>query len=216
MSKLNTRKSIGGMRRGSLLNVGKNTKTEKSEFFFSSHGYSIASDITEEGEYFAEIKEFREGDRNFIVLAPFTEETGERMFFENVFIYIEKTNSLSSSAGQFLKLFEKARHLGDIEGRIIGIEVKLNEGTSGRVFKNVVRVFKTEKDSLIFYDAHMRSKTSGTGSQETSISIDKKLQEPVDEDDDEDDSLFNDGQSDTFSDEIFDREDADDDEIEEE
>ena len=33
MSKLNTRKSIGGMRRGSLLNVGKNTKTEKSEFF---------------------------------------------------------------------------------------------------------------------------------------------------------------------------------------
>ena len=46
MSKLNTRKSIVGMRRGSLLNVGKNTKTEKSEFFFSSHGYSIASDIT--------------------------------------------------------------------------------------------------------------------------------------------------------------------------
>lgn len=214
MSKLNTRKSIVGMRRGSLLNVGKNTKTEKSEFFFSSHGYSIASDITEEGEYFAVIKEFRECEKNFIVLAPFSEESGERIFFENVFIYIEKSNSLSSSAGQFLKLFEKARHLGDIEGRIVGIEVKLNEGTSGRVFKNVVRVFKTEKDSLIFDDAHMRSKTSE--SQEASIGIDKKLQEPVDEDDDEDDSLFNDGQSDTFSDEIFDSEDADDDEIEEE
>ena len=138
------------------------------------------------------------------------------MFFENVFIYIEKSNSLSSAAGQFLKLFEKARHLGDIEGRSIGIEVKLNTGTSGRVFKNVVRVFKTEIDSLVFDDAHMRSKTSGTGSQEAPRSIDKKLQEPVDEDDDEDDSLFNDGQSDTFSDDIFDSEDADDDEIEEE
>ena len=160
------------------------------------------------------IKEFRECEKNFIVLAPFSEESGERIFFENVFIYIEKSNSLSSSAGQFLKLFEKARHLGDIEGRIVGIEVKLNEGTSGRVFKNVVRVFKTDKDSLIFDDAHMRSKTSE--SQEASRGIDKKLQEPVDEDDDEDDSLFNDGQSDTFSDEIFDSEDADDDEIEEE
>lgn len=118
--------------------------------------YKVSQSIEEDGEYFGIIKDIVSTDkRDFVRIQPYIFENGFHSYFEEVFINLNEVNSPSSAAGQFLTLFRKARHWGDIKDRVVGIEVKINEGDMGKVFKNVVRVFKSTADELVFDDAHM-------------------------------------------------------------
>lgn len=184
------------------------TRPKDDKRFFLSKGYLLSKEITEDGEYPAEVKEFHESETKACVrLTPYSDESGRRVYYEDVFLYLTRSNNPSSAAGQFLGLFAGARHWGDIVDRIVGIEIKLNPGREGKVFKNIVRVFETSADDLVFDDEHMAYPVME--SKKTIVNVVEECE------DDEEEYTPN---TSKFSDDIFDEEDVDeeDDEYEEE
>ena len=197
-------------------------KASNVNYFFSK--YLISKEITEDCEVYGAVKELGNAeDHDYIRIQPYNyDDDGNKICFEDVFINLKEVNSPTSAAGQFLKLFKKARHWGDILNRVVGLEIKVTEGKpvegkGTKVFKNVVRVFKTEEDSLVFDDAHatypkMTKKTS------EGKSIKGILDEPDDDLEDTEDIVEeDDAETDTstksqFKDDIFDGEDVDDEE----
>ena len=139
-----------------------NTGVPKSEYrLFSS--YQVARKITENGEFYGLIKDRKLNDRGeSIVITPYLIVDSKYVFFENVYINLNAVNEPWTAAGKFLQLFKDARHMGDFLDRVIGIEVKLNEGKNGKVYKNVVDVFLTDEDDLIFDDEHIVAYGGGT------------------------------------------------------
>jgi len=198
-----------------------------TNYFFSN--YFISNAITKDCELFGEVKEKGQGeDHDYIRVLPFDfDDDGNKIWYEDVYINLKEVNSSSSAAGQFLLLFKKARHWGDIVDRVIGIEIKLTkgkaeEGKEPRIFKNVVKVFKTDLDDLVFADSCAKypkmTKQTSDGK-----SIKDVLDEPDDEMDDAEDIVEeDDAEAETpsqskFADEIFNDDDIDDeDEFEEE
>lgn len=141
------------MRKNSIAEKGLGTKTE-TIVGFCFDDYKLSKEISEDGEYLAEVASIiRDEDEAFKLkfkLNPFDVENGVRSYYESVYINIERVNSPSSAAGQFIQLFRKARVLEEIKGRIVGIYIKLNETRDGRTFKNVTNVFATDLDDLVF------------------------------------------------------------------
>lgn len=191
--------------------------------------YFISQEITEDCEAYGRVKELGNAeDHDFIRIQPYNyDDAGNEIYLEDVYINLKEVNSPTSVASQFLKLFKKARHWGDIFNRVVGLEIKVTEGKpvegkETKVFKNVVRVFKTKEDSLIFDDAHatypkMTKKTS------EGKSIKGILEEPDDDLEDTEDIVEEDDaeteipSQTEFADEIFDDDDIDDeDDFEEE
>lgn len=130
---------------------------EEPTFFLSQ--FQLSNELIEAGEYLAEVSSMKEDPnepwKSKIKFKPFDDTSGKRIYFEDVYLTLDRTNVASSAAGQFLTLFQKARHWGDIQNRVVGLEIKLNPGRDGRIFKNVVGVFETDRDPLIFDDKHM-------------------------------------------------------------
>ena len=198
-----------------------------TNYFFSN--YFISNAITKDCELFGEVKEKGQGeDHDYIRVLPFDfDDDGNKIWYEDVYINLKEVNSASSAAGQFLLLFKKARHWGDIVDRVIGIEIKLTkgkaeEGKEPRIFKNVVKVFKTDLDDLVFADS--RAKYPKLTKQ---TSDGKSIRDVLDESDDdmedaeaieeEDDTEVETPSQSKFADEIFDDDDVDyDDDFEEE
>lgn len=141
------------MKHNSIDKKGLGTKAE-TIVGFCFDDYELSKEISEDGEYFAEvasiIRDEEEALKLKIKLNPFDVENGVRSYYEPVYINIERVNSPSSAAGQFIQLFRKTRILEEIKGRIVGIYVKLNETRDGRIFKNVTNVFATDLDDLVF------------------------------------------------------------------
>ena len=173
-----------------------NTDVPKSEYrLFSS--YQVARKITESGEFYGLIKGKITKDRGeSIVITPYLIVDSKYIFFENVYINLNEINEPWTAAGKFLQLFKGARHMGDFLDRVIGIEVKLNRGKNGKVYKNVTDVFLTDADDLVFDDEHIvacggvavKTRTtsksnSGTGKNNTTS---KSKMQLLLEDDDED------------------------------
>ena len=157
--------------------------------------YKLAQDILESGEFYGVVKDISSSDeRDFVRIQPYTIEEGKPVHYEDVYINLKEVNSLSSPAGQFISLFRKARHWGDIRERVVGIEIKLVESDKGKIFKNVTKVFETDVDELIFDDEHMYGYVKEAGRKLTEASeeeIHNKPSKVVDDilydDDDEDD-----------------------------
>ena len=160
--------------------------------FFSK--YKISRELVESGEYFAEVKEFNE-TKDYVRLSPYEYVSGNKIYYEDVFLNLGSTNSPSSPAGQFLILFSGARHFNDIKDRCIGVEIKLNEGKEQKVFKNVVRVFQSTEDDLVFDDEHMKHNSEALKDR-----IIKKVLVDPDDEDDEDDYLDEDDEDDDYID----------------
>lgn len=139
-----------------LNSIDKKGLGKKADTFsgFCFDNYKLSEEISEDGEYFAEVasitRDEEEALKLRIKLNPFDVENGVRSYYEPVYVNIERVNSQSSAAGQFVQLFKKVRILEEINGRIVGIYVKLNETRDGRIFKNVTKVFKTDLDDLVF------------------------------------------------------------------
>lgn len=130
----------------------------KKPSYFLSH-FKLSMEITEDCELYAEVSSLKDDEeevgRAKVKFTPFDLSTGKRVYYEPVYLTLERTNTPSSPAGQFLKLFSEARHWGDIQDRVVGLKIKLNEGKDGRVFKNIQKIFVTDFDDLIFDDEHM-------------------------------------------------------------
>lgn len=167
---------------------------EETKMNYYLDRYKLAQDILEAGEYYGVVKDISSSDeRDFVRIQPYTIEEGKSVHYEDVFINLKEVNSMSSAAGQFITLFRKARHWGDIRERVVGIEIKLVEGDTGKIFKNVTRVFETAVDELIFDDEHMYDYVKEAGRKLTEDSeeeIHNKPSKVVDDilyDDDDDD-----------------------------
>ncbi len=197
-----------------------------TNYFFSN--YFISNAITEDCELYGAVKEKGQGeDHDYIRVQPFDfDDDGNKIWYEEVYINLKEVNSVSSAAGQFLSLFQKARHWGEVVDRVIGIKVKLTkgkpeQGKEPKVFKNVIKVFKTDLDDLVFDDSRAKypkmTKQTSDGK-----SIRDVLDEPDDDVEDaeaieeDDDTEAETPSQSKFSDEIFDEEDVDDEEWEEE
>ena len=190
-----------------------------NNYFFSK--YKIAQEITEDIELYASVKEMAQAeDHDYVRIQPFDfDDSDNKIYFEEVFINLKEVNNASSAAGQFLKLFKEARHWGEIVDRVIGIKIKLTKGKAEKnkepkVFKNVVKVFETDLDSLVFDDSHEKypkmTKQTSDGK-----SIKDVLDEPDDDMEDteaieeEDDAEAETPRQSKVTDEIFDAEDFD-------
>lgn len=121
--------------------------------------FKLSMEITEDCELYAEVSSLKDDEeevgRAKVKFTPFDLSTGKRVYYEPVYLTLERTNTPSSPAGQFLTLFCEARNWGDIQDRVVGLKIKLNEGKDGRIFKNIQKVFVTDLDDLIFDDEHM-------------------------------------------------------------
>jgi len=170
--------------------------------------YKISRELVSSGEYFAEVKEFNE-TKDYVRLSPYEYVSGNKIYYEDVFLNLGSTNSPSSPAGQFLILFSGARHFNDIKDRCIGVEIKLNEGKEQKVFKNVVRVFQSTEDDLVFDDEHMKHNSEALKDR-----IIKKVLVDPDDEDDEDDYLDEDDEDDYLDEDDEDDDYIDDDEEE--
>ncbi len=196
-----------------VTNKRPSTEVVIKESYFSR--FKVSLEITESCEFYAEVKELHETeDKTFLRLAPYKNISGQKCFYEEVYIYLGRVNSPTSAAGQFLVLFEGARHWGDVKDRIVGVEIKLNTSKEGKVFKNVVRVFETDEDELIFDDDHMRYPPAVKRVMERVNALDVEEVEELEEDDEDDISVI--PSKSKFTDEIFDDDDIDEEDFEEE
>lgn len=189
-----------------------NLEEESKRPYFAA--YTVGHAIEESGEFFAEVLEHVTTDsKDFIRMSPYLYKGKSKVYFEEVFLNLSKLCSPTTAAGQFLTLFAKARNFGDIKGRVVGIDVKLVKSKStDNVFKNIVRVFETDEDELIFDDDHMTEPDTGTKCRTVNDVIDT-----TDETEEEEELLAESSRSSKFSDEIFDDEDfEDEDDLEEE
>ena len=153
----------------------RNSKKANGGYF---DGYEVVDAIKESGEYYAEVKEHCKKDTEYIVFTPYDKVSGRKVYYEEVYLTIGKTNSKSLAAGQFISLFRGARGWHDIKNRVVGIEIKLNEGKDQKVYKNIVHVFETDEDELIFDDAHMRCSLESAKAE-----FRKVLSDVIDDDD---------------------------------
>lgn len=186
------------MKKKNLAVMAKSATRKKESRFFA--GYTTAKKIVEEGEYYAMVKNTRDYEATgqmILTLSPFDDSTGQKEFFEDVTLFIDRVCSPDSAAGQFLTLFENARHWGDIKDRIVGIELKFNR-REGKVYKNIVKVFATELDDLVFDDAHMTDALTVPDVEEgpseedddaTVIRPSRRVAAALDDEEDEDDDL---------------------------
>ena len=92
--------------------------TEKNKPSFLC-GISLCNSIEEDGQYYAEVSKISENDdgTRLVKFVPFKMKAGHRVYFEPVYITLERTNTYNSPAGQFFTLFNEARHWGDIKDR---------------------------------------------------------------------------------------------------
>ena len=124
--------------------------------------YNILKTITEEGEYSAEILRWERTDYgDKLHLMPYRYEGGRRIDYEEVNLRFRQNCPEWTAEAKFLRLFAGARHWGDIQGRIVGIKIKFNT-KNDVVYKNVVDVFVTDEDDLIFDDEHIVGGVGGT------------------------------------------------------
>lgn len=188
-----------------------NPEEESRRPYFAA--YTVGNAIEKDGEFYAEVLEHVTTDsKDFIRMSPYLYEGNSKVYFEEVFLNLSKLCSPTTAAGQFLTLFAKARNFGDIKGRVVGIDVKLTKSkTTDNIFKNIVRVFETDEDELVFDDDHMTEPDTGTRRRTVNDVIDT-----TDEPEEEEELLAESIHSSKFSDEIFDEEDLEDDLDEEE
>ena len=218
-----TKKTIPTLKKTSDVATTKNA-SEKEEAtkktYFAS--YQLSNEITKENDFYAEVKKHVKTDKSdFILFSPYRYKGEKKVYFEDVFLNLDLVNNPTSAAGQFISLFAEARNWGDIHGRIVGIHVKPQKGKDDVIFKNIVKVFETEEDELIFDDEHMAYPVMTKKTSEGK-SINDVLDEPDDEMEDtvvteeEDDAEAETPSQSKFSDEIFDEDDVDDEDWEEE
>lgn len=173
--------------------------------------YLVVRAIEENSDFYAEVKEHVVTDsKDFIRLSPYLYEGDKKVYYEEVFLNLNKVSVPSTAAGQFLTLFAKARYIDDILNRIVGIEVKLSKSnTTGTVFKNVVRVYETDEDELIFDGKHMAKKVTKTRRRaiDEIVYAEEDETEVIEEEDEMDSKTPSVSK---FSDDVFDEEDIDD------
>lgn len=166
--------------------------------------FHIAKEITEEKEYYAEVSKWESSDYgNKVILSPYLYGAdGNKIIYEDVFLRIRNNCPEWGAEAKFIRLFSEARHWGDIWGRIVGIRIKFNK-KGETLYKNVVDVFVTEEDDLVFDDEHI---PYGAG-KDVKEDTDKKVSNPDtklkrtsklaalldEEEDDEDDGDEDDG-----------------------
>lgn len=116
--------------------------------------FKLCKEILEDKEFFAEVDSITEikdePEKSRVKFLPFENLGGSRCYFEPVYLTLNHANTPSSAAGQFIKLFEKANHLGDILNQVVGLDIRCNAGKDGRLFKNVCTVFEVEEFPIAF------------------------------------------------------------------
>lgn len=123
--------------------------------------YKVYPEITESGEYYAEIADIKQTRSNLtVVFNPYDERKGKRIRLAQVFLKITESNRCYSGAASFIDIFEEYDYFEDIIGCVVGIEVKVVEGEN-RLFQNVVNVFvlEDEDDEELENDTAISSET---------------------------------------------------------
>lgn len=131
------------------INLKKNNKNNsvKSESYYLER-FGIGKSITEEGEYLAHISEVKKNARKpHVCITPYFFEDGEEVAYENVNIYLDDNNAEDSIAGQFLKLFKKAKTDKEIKDQPVMVYIELNE-VDGKCYKNILEITKVDKAKL--------------------------------------------------------------------
>ena len=134
-------------------NFGKKSVTqEKSDnsssgSFKLSQKHKLTEVITESGDYYAKIGEYKETSKGDLVfLHPFIIEDGKRYPFDLIMLNIKATNSRRSAEGQFLELFGDL-DWNEVEGQYIRIGVHVNQ-KDGKTYVNVASVEEVEDGEI--------------------------------------------------------------------
>jgi len=132
-----------------VTNIKKNNKNNsvKSENYYLER-YGIGKTITEEGEYLAHISEVEKNARkSYVCITPYEFENGEEVTYESLKFYLNDNNAEDSIAGQFIKLFKKAKTDKEIKDQPVMVYIELNE-VNGKCYKNILEITKVDKAKL--------------------------------------------------------------------